>query len=130
MGLQNLQILTGSAIAVTGGTAQAFSPDNLEVAGGVHVVEAAITDFRIRPQITFTAKSPTKKTDGSYTKEIRRAKLVLSYIDSAGIVQYDFVQVETSLTPGSANLAELRKKGAQLLIVPDANNFYTVGSKA
>lgn len=130
MGLQNLQILTGSSIAVSGGTAQTFSPDNLEVAGGVHVVDATVTDFRVRPQITFTAKSPTKKTDGSYTKEIRRAKLVLSYIDSAGIVQYDFVQVETSLSAGSENLPELRKKGAQLLIDSDTDKFFTVGSKS
>lgn len=130
MGLQNLQILTGATIAISGGTAQTFSPDNLEVVGGVHVVDASVTDFRIRPQITFTAKSPTKKTDGSYTKEIRRAKLVFSYIDSAGIVQYDFVQVETSLSPGSVNLPELRKKGAQLLVDSDTDNFFTVGSKA
>lgn len=130
MGLQNLQITTGATIAVSGGTAQTFSPDNLEVAGGIHVVDATVSDFRVRPGITFKAKSPTKKSDGTFTKEIRSGKLVLSYLDSAGIVQYDFVEVTTSLTPGSINLPELRKKGAQLLIDSDTDNFFTVGSKA
>lgn len=130
MGLQNLQITTGATIAVSGGTAQTFSPDNLEVAGGIHVVDATVSDFRVRPGITFKAKSPTKKSDGTFTKEIRSGKLVLSYLDSAGIVQYDFVEVTTSLTPGSINLPELRKKGAQLLIDSDTDHFYTVGSKA
>lgn len=130
MGLQNMQITTGATIAVSGGTAQTFSPDNLEVAGGVHVVDATVSDFRVRPGITFKAKSPTKKTDGTFTKEIRSGKLVLPYLDSAGIVQYDFVEVTTSLTPGSIQLQELRKKGAQLLIDADTDNFYVVGSKA
>lgn len=130
MGLQNMQITTGATIAVSGGTAQTFSPDNLEVAGGIHVVDATVSDFRVRPGITFKAKSPTKKSDGTFTKEIRSGKLVLSYLDSAGIVQYDFVEVTTSLTPGSINLPELRKKGAQLLIDSDTDNFFTVGSKA
>lgn len=130
MGLQNMQITTGATIAVSGGTAQTFSPDNLEVAGGVHVVDATVSDFRVRPGITFKAKSPTKKTDGTFTKEIRSGKLVMPYLDSAGNVQYDFVEVTTSLTPGSVNLLELRKKGAQLLIDADTDNFYVVGSKA
>lgn len=130
MGLQNMQITTGATIAVSGGTAQTFSPDNLEVAGGVHVVDATVSDFRVRPGITFKAKSPTKKTDGTFTKEIRSGKLVLPYLDSAGIVQYDFVEVTTSLTPGSVQLQELRKKGAQLLIDADTDNFYVVGSKS
>lgn len=130
MGLQNMQITTGATIAVSGGTAQTFSPDNLEVAGGVHVVDATVSDFRVRPGITWKAKSPMKKSDGTFTKEIRSGKLVIPYLDSAGIVQYDYVEVTTSLTPGSINLPELRKKGAQLLIDADTDNFYVVGSKA
>lgn len=130
MGLQNLQLTTNATIAVSGGTAQSFSPDNLEVPGGLHVVDASVLDYRVRPQITFKAKSPIKKSDGSFTKDIRSAKHVVSFIDSDGNVQYDWVEVTTSLTAGSSNLAELRKKGAQLCVDTDLDAFYAVGSRA
>lgn len=130
MGLQNLQLTTNATIAVTGGTAQSFSPDNLEVAGGLHVVDVSVSDFRLRPQITFKAKSPVKKADGSYTKEIRSAKHVVSFLGADGVTQYDWIEVTSSLTPGSVDLAELRKKGAQLCVDTDTDSFYTVGSRA
>lgn len=130
MSLQNMQLLTGATVAFSGGTAQSFTPDNLEIPGGLHVVDMSVADFRIRPQITFKAKSPVKKTDGSYSKEIRSAKLVMSFIDANGVTQYDWVEVTTSLTPGSTNLSELRKKGAQLACDTDTDNFYTIGSRA
>lgn len=130
MPLSTIALVVGPTIAITGGTAQSFVPDNLEVPGGIHVVDTSVPDFRLRPQITFKAKSPVKKTDGSYTKEIRDAKYTTSFLDANGIVQYDWVQVTTSLTPGSTNLAELRKKGAQLAVDADTDAFYTVGSRA
>lgn len=128
MALANLGLLTGSTVAITGGTAQAFAPDNQVVPNGIHVVDTSVTDYRVRPYITAKAKSPVKLPDGKWTKDFRSVIMVNPFIDSKGDTQYDYIEVRRALHPESTWGAESRKKGAQLCADTDLDTFYTIGS--
>lgn len=128
MGIRDLAILKDATIAISGGTAQSFVPDNAEVKGGVHVVDASETNFLLRESVTCKAKSPTKKADGTYTKEIRSIKGVKPWLDADGVIQYDSVEAFVSLAAGSPNRSELRNKGAQFFVDSDTDSFYSVGN--
>jgi hypothetical protein len=128
MGLQNMQILVGATITATGGTAKSFVPDNQFVQGGVHVVDSSESDFRVRESITYKAKSPAIKGDGTYTKETRSAKFVKPWLDANGVIQYDTCESFISLAAGSPNRSLLRTNGAQLFVDADTDAFYNIGS--
>lgn len=128
MGVQNMSLLTGSTVAVTGGTAQNFVGDNQKVPNGTHVVDSSVSDPRIRPYCTLKAKPATEQSDGSFNKDFRSVMLVRPFIDSKGKVQYDYVRFERALHPESTWVADHRKMGAQLAVDTDLDLFFSVGS--
>lgn len=128
MGISTLSLLTGTTVSASGGTAQTFAPDNQKVVNGIHVVDASVSDYRIRPYVVGKAKSPVEQADGSFTKDFRSVMYVKPFIDSKGKVQYDYIRVERALHPESTWSAESRKIGAQLCFDSDLDSFYAVGS--
>lgn len=71
MGIQSLGLLAGATVSATGGTAFTMTPDGVDVTSGVHVADAAVSDFRVRPNATFKTKQPVLQQDGKYTREKR-----------------------------------------------------------
>lgn len=132
MSLQNASILTGATLSATGGTAQSFVPDGLEVKGGVHVVDASVADFRIRPAITAKSTQPATLPNGTFTKDKRIITYVEPFIDSKGVIQYDYVKIERRMHPESTSAkgVSLLNKGAQLMFDTDTTNFWALGSPA
>ena len=132
MGLQNASILAGATITVTGGTAQNFVPDGVEVKNGVHLVDSTVTDFRTRPSLTAKTNQPTTLPDGSFSKDKRVITYAEPFIDSKGVVQYDYIQIVRRVHPEStaAKASGLLVKGAQLCNDADFTNFWALGSLA
>lgn len=130
MPVNGLSIQTGAtSLSVTGGTAQAFTPDGQTVTNGVHVAASAVADFRVRPHISFQNRNPVRKGDGSYTQGTRTFKLTVPYMDADGVVHYDTYVVERRYSPviPEANLKSARYMCAQLLFDSDVENFNNVG---
>lgn len=132
MGLATASILTGATVSATGGTAVNYVPDGLTIANGLHLIDSAITDFRIQPQVTVKTKNPTLSPDGSYSKGKRTVTLVEPFVDSKGKTQFDLIRIEREVHPESsaAKALDLNKKGAQLLTDSDLAGFWASGSLA
>lgn len=130
MGLTNASILTGAAVNATGGTAVNYTPDGLAVKNGVHLIDASVTDFRLRPQVTAKTKNPSLLPDGNYGKDNREILLVEPFVDSKGKTQFDFIRIERSMHPESsaAKGVDLLKKAAQLCVDTDTTSFWATGS--
>lgn len=130
MSINGLSILTAAtSLSVTGGTAQVFTPDGQSVTNGIHVAASAVTDFRIRPHISFQNRNPVRKGDGSYTQGTRVVKLTVPYMDANSVVHYDTYVIERRYSPviPDANLKSARYLAAQLLFDTDVENFNNVG---
>lgn len=121
---------SATSIAATGGTAQVFTPDGVTVNNGIHVAAAAVTDFRVRPHISFVNKNPQRKADGSYTLGTRTQKYTEAYLDATtGIVHYVTTVIETRWSPvvPAATVKNARYKAAQLMFVAGLENFNASG---
>lgn len=132
MGLQNASLLTGATVSASGGTAQNFTPDGQTVANGVHLIDSSVADFRIRPTLTAKTSPPATQPDGSFTKDKRVVTYVEPFIDTKGVVQYDYIRIERRVHPESsaAKAVGLLTKGAQICIDSDFALFHSLGSLA
>lgn len=132
MGLQNASILAGATISASGGTAQSFVPDGVEVKNGVHLVDSSVADFRTRPSLTAKTNQPTTLPDGSFSKDKRVMTYAEPFIDSKGNVQYNYIQVVRRIHPESpaSRGTDLLTKGAQLCVDTDFTAFWALGSLA
>lgn len=120
---------SATSIAVTGGTAQVFSPDGVEVANGQHVAAAAVTDFRVRPHATFINKVPQRRGDGTYSYGTREIRFTEPYLHTDGKVYFVNYTVVCRYAPEvpAANQKNARFKTAQLLFDSDLESYNTAG---
>ena len=132
MSLQNASILAGATISAAGGTAQAFVPDGVEVKNGIHLIDSSVADFRARPSLTAKTNQPTTLPNGSFSKDKRVITYAEPFVDSHGVVQYNYVKIERRVHPESsaAVAAGLMTRGAQLCFDADFTNFWALGSLA
>lgn len=125
-----LTIALGATVSTTGGTSKAYTPDGLEVKNGVHLIDASVTDFRVRPSVTARYTAPKLLADGSYTKgKLSLAETVPQILESGKTV-FNVVRAEVEIHPEAAStvLAEMRKKGAQLFTVASTDSYWQAGS--
>lgn len=131
MPINGLSIMDGAtSIAVTGGTAQVFTPDGVLVNNGIHVAAAGVADFRVRPHISFVNKNPQRKSNGSYTQGTRTQKSTEAYLDAiTGIVHFCTTIIETRWSPviPAATVKNARYKAAQLFFNPGLESFNANG---
>lgn len=120
---------SATSISVTGGTAQAFTPDGVTVNNGVHVAAAAVADFRVRPHISFRNINPSRKSDGSFGYGTQSFVITEPYLHSDGIVYYVTTTVERRYHPviPAATIKNARYKAAQVMFDADTENFNTSG---
>lgn len=131
MGIKNASILVGTAVSAAGGTALAFTTDSQTVPNGVHVVDAAATDFRTATSITArNYKIPSVDKDGVYSKGRRGMTIVKPKILANGKTVFPLGRVEIEDHPEmtQAEKDELRLQTAQLLFDTDFIIFWRVGS--
>lgn len=121
---------SATSLSVTGGTAQAFTPDGQSVTNGVHIACASVADFRVRPHITFKNKNPQRKADGTFTMGTQEVVITEPWLDTTtGIVHYVTHTIERRYSPviPAATLKNARYKAAQLMFDADTESFNTAG---
>lgn len=133
MAVQNSTIKAGAtSLTVTGGTDISYTPDGVVVEGGVHVANAAQSDFRIRENITLKNKQPALQPDGSYSKAKRSLVAVFPMIVASGKTVFNLVRIELEVHPeaSAAQSLNIQLQGAQMLSDTDFSSFWSTGSIA
>lgn len=133
MPIQGAIVKSGStAMTPTGGSDQTFTPDGVSVPNGIHVADAAQTDYRIRRNITVKNKVPTLLADGTYSKDKKSVTLVAPKILASGKTVFNLIRIEREVHPEStaAEALDLVMVGAQLCADTDFAAFWSSGSIA
>lgn len=132
MPINNSTILSGATLSATGGTSFTLTIDGQNVANGVHASDMSVTDFKVRPGVTFKARMPSKRPDGTWQKGKFSACLTRPKTKANTTVEYPLARVEIEFSEESttAEVLELRKQAAQLLFDADYDSFWTSGNKA
>jgi len=121
-----------SALTVTGGTNKTFTDDGISIANGVHVSNAAQTDFRVRENITVKVKQPTLSTSGEYSKDKKTITIVIPKILANGKTTFNLIRIERETHPEStaAEAFELLMLACQTVSASDFLSFWSGGSLA
>lgn len=137
MSLTNASILTGATLSATGGTAVNYTPDGKEVVNGIHLIDASVSDFTIRPQLTAKSKDPVYTVakgliPAGYGKDKRSVVLVEPFKAANGTFHFNLIRIEREVHPelSAASALDLLKKGAQLAFDADLTAFWATGSLA
>lgn len=119
-----------TGITVTAGTDQTFTSDGAAIANGVHLVDAGQADYRIRRSLTFKVKQPTYGPISGYSKDRKGVTLTCPKILVNGSTVFNLVRIEREIHPesSSAEMADINRVAAQLLIDADFDSFWSVGS--
>lgn len=129
MGIQNMTLLSGATVSATGGTTVNFAPDGVSVPNGVHVADSANADFKTRANVTLRTRNP-QLVNGVFTKNKRWVTYVAPQVLSSGDIVFNLVRVEVEFHPdlAAADLTEMLKRGAQVMIDSDLATFWSMGS--
>lgn len=121
-----------SAMTPTGGSDMTFTSDGTTVANGVHLANAAQTDFRIRENLTAKNRNPVLGVDGVYSKDKKSITYVEPKILASGKVVFNLIRIEREVHPEStaAEALNLNMMGAQFLSDSDYTAFWASGSLA
>jgi len=121
-----------SAMTPTGGADETFTPDGLTVPNGLHIADAAQSDFRIRKNMTIRNRVPVLAADGSYSKDKKSVTFVAPKILASGKTIFNLIRIEREVHPEStaAEALELSMLGAQILSDNDFLTFWATGSLA
>lgn len=132
MSVQNASINAGATISATGGTAVSYTPNGVTIPNGIQLIDAAITDYRVRPTLTLRNKLPVLDSLGVYSKDRKSCLLVEPILLASGKVVFNLIRIEREIHPETpaANALGLNTKGAQLLTDSDFTNFWAAGSIA
>lgn len=100
MALQNASIPIGATYTPAGGTATTFSPDGVEVKGGLHQSDPTATDMRV--QRSLTSKNRPARLDpktGEWTKAKRGHAIVFPKILASGKMTFPLIRIEVEVHP-------------------------------
>lgn len=131
MSLQNATIATGvTSITVTGGAAVTLSTDGQSVVGGIHLIDAAGTDFRTRLNLTCKNKNPALQSDGSWGMGKKSITVTKPKILSSGVQKFPNMRIELTdhpeMTP--AEITALKELAVQAIWDADFTAFWSNGS--
>jgi hypothetical protein len=114
----------------TGGVSASFETDGVTVAGGIHVADMTVADFRLRPHLTYKNRNPAQQKDGSFSKGKRDITLIIPIPLADGSISPQVFRGSFELHPelGAAGLSNLRHLAAQSILDADVNSFFTYGS--
>jgi hypothetical protein len=117
--------------SVTGGTDVTFTSDGQTIQNGLHLINAADTDYRTRASITAKYRQPSL-TNGVYSKDKKSLTLQMPILLESGVTVFNLIRIEREIHPETtaADALEFNIQGAQLLFDTDFTNFWSVGSMA
>lgn len=121
---------TATSMSVTGGTVKTYTPDGQTVTNGLHVADNTVTDFRVKPHITWKNRNPQRLNDGTYGKGKKDIIVTVPYLDaSTGRVEFCTERYSSEYNPviPAATRKNARYLLAQCLYDADAENFHTNG---
>lgn len=131
MSIENLTLLSGPTISITGGTTQTFAPDGTQVNRGISVSDVNEADIRTRDICVFKNQNGALQSDGKWSKDRRSAKIVSPDLLPDGITM-DFPYMEITLVKNplntAAKLTALKERAIQLINDSDMTNFWSSGS--
>lgn len=119
-----------TSFTVTAGTDLTLSPDGLVIVNGVHLIDAAQADFRIRRSATLKNKVPVLGTDGKYTKDRKEISFTQPKLGADGLVRFPVIRLirETYWEQTAAEILDMNYIAAQFLFDSDYVSFWTSGS--
>lgn len=131
MGLATIGLMDGATgFTVTGGSLKTYTPDGQTVSNGIHVADNTVTDFRVKPHITWKNRNPQRQSDGSYSKGVRTTIVTVPYLEVAtGKVYFVTERRTMEYAPEipAAVIKNARFLAAQCMFDTDAENFNTAG---
>jgi hypothetical protein len=131
MSLSSFAVLAGGTNSATGGTSKTYAIDGKPVVGGVHVADASVADFRVRPNATFRNREPKYNSAlKKFSKDKKGVTLVIPKLLADGSTEYNLIRIEREVHPEStaAEALELNIQGAQLLFDSEVAAFWASGS--
>lgn len=131
MALKNMSLLAGATITASGGSAQAFTDDGLQIPNGVHLIVPADTDFVTRRQATAKYRAPAYDAKAlAWSKDKKSISYTKPIILASGAISFCVLRIERECHPemAAADAVEMNKIGAQLLTDPDLDNYWANGS--
>ena len=134
MSANSLTLQTDAAttdISVVAGTDVTFTPDGVTVPNGLHLADAGVADFRVRPSITLKTRNPQLR-NGVFTKAKRWITITQPRILADLTISYDVVRIEIEQHPEStaAQNDSLVAAACQTLFDADLASFRSSGSLA
>lgn len=127
----SITVMTGATgFSVTGGTSKVFSLDGQTVQNGVHLADASITDFRIRPHVTVKNRNPQRQPDGSYSKGKKEVIVTFPFLKADGTIGFnvDRHTHEYDAEVSAALDKDLRYVAAQFQFDSEMETFHTGGA--
>lgn len=121
---------TATSMSVTGGTSKTYTPDGQQVTNGIHVADSSVSDFRVRPHITWKNRNPQRLSDGTYGKGKKDVIVTYPYLDATtGRVEFATARYCFEYNPviPAATQKNARYLLAQCLFDADAENFHVSG---
>lgn len=119
-----------TGLTPVGGTDVTYTEAGVSVPGGINVANAAQVDFRIRENITFKNRNPTKQSDGSFSKAKRSVVHLFPKLIASGEVVYNLVRTDFEIHPETtaAEIANMRFQAGQVNTSTETTNFITAGT--
>lgn len=121
---------SATSLSVTGGTVKTYTPDGQTVTNGIHVADNSVSDFRVKPHITWKNRNPQRLSDGTYSKGKKEIIVTVPYLNTTtNLVQFATASYSFSYNPEipAASLKNARYLLAQCLFDVDAENFHVSG---
>lgn len=128
--IENSSIPAGATLSAAGGTAFTFTTDGQAVPGGKHLINAAVTDMRIRPNATAKTKLAKVQTSGEWSKGKRSLVYCIPKLLVSGKTAFPLIRIELEDHPEmtQAEITALTNVGAQILFDTDWTAFWLTGS--
>lgn len=133
MGLQNATILDGGIVAFSAGTSKTLTTDAQPVVGGIHLIDASVTDIRIRPTLTCKVKQATvNQVTGKWGSGVKQITLTRPKILADGTQKFPSMYIKLADHPelSTAEIQAFLVWAAQIIKDPDFQAFWEVGSLA
>lgn len=133
MPLNGASIANSPTISISGGTAVTLTSNGMTVKNGIQLIDAAVTDFRIRPVLTVQSTPPAlDKATGKWSKGKKSISITTPKILADGTQEFPNITVTLKDHPenSTVELQKLREWAIQALQDADFSNFWSAGSVA
>lgn len=133
MPINGASIPENATLAPTGGTAKTFTSNGLTIKNGIQLIDASVTDFRIRPSVTLTVTPPyLNKAVGQWTKGKKTLSFTYPKLLANGAQEFPNISVTLKDHPEMtvAEIQRLCNYAAQFLFDADFTAFWNTGSVA